>query len=232
MKKTLKPSQAFGVSTWDESRSLCDPVPVFPGSDLDSCCSLSLWDQWKISPTVQTGFLSLSLFTFTHYVCTDASHFAPLQLGIGLISEIWIGFDFTRSPVEVLKRISPADRASAQPVSCFLRQLSEVTRSGCVHTVELIRARDQRDFKYGSSSRLFTPLLFVFKVMAERGARLLLSLFCLTITVSHAEKGKTEIKEHYNFLLRDPPCVRVKVANAWNVCKLMKVQKWVRVTNI
>lgn len=150
--------------------------------------SLSLWDQWKISPTVQTGFLSL--LTFTHYVCTDASHFAPDQLSVGLISEIWIDFDFTRSPVEVLKRISRADRASAQRASCFPRQLSEVTRSGCVHTVELIRARDQKDFKYGLSSRLFTLLSFVFKVMAERGARLLLSLFCLTITVTHAEKGK------------------------------------------
>ncbi len=155
--------------------------------------SLSLWDQWKISPTVQTGFLSLSLLTFTHYVCTDASRFAALQLGAGLISEIWIDFDFTRSPVEVLKPISRADRAPAQPASCFPRQLSEVTRSGCVHTVELIRARDQKEFKYGLSSRLFTLLLFVFKVMAERGARLLLSLFCLTITVSHAEKGKIEL---------------------------------------
>jgi len=40
--------------------------------------------------------------------------------------------------------------------------------------------------------------------MAERGARLLLSLFCLTITLSHADKGKSEIKEHSNFLRCDP----------------------------
>jgi len=86
----------------NESRSLSVPVPVFPGSYLNSCCSLSLSEisEKNISNRPE----SLSLFTFTHYVCTDASHFAILHLGFGLTPQIWIDFDFTRSPVEVLKQ--------------------------------------------------------------------------------------------------------------------------------
>lgn len=98
-----KPFQAFVMAMSNDSWSLSDPVPVFPGSYLNSCCSFSL-SLRSVKKYLQPSGLSLSLFTFTHYVCTDASHFAILQLGFGLISQIWIDFDFTRSPVEVLKR--------------------------------------------------------------------------------------------------------------------------------
>lgn len=163
-------------------------VPIW----IPAALFLSLWDQWKISPTVRTG--SLSLFTFTHYVCTDASHFAPLQLGFGLISEIWIDFDFPRSPVEVLKRRIVSLRTELHVSFGNFRKLLVPDVFTLLNwSVRAIRGILNTDCVRGFSHFF---LKFVFKVMAERGARLLLSLFCLTITVSHAEKGKTVIKEH------------------------------------
>lgn len=144
---------------------------------------------------LQPSGLTLSLFTFTHYVCTDASHFAALQLGFGLISEIWIDFDFPRSPVEVLKRriVSLLTELHVS-FGNFRKLLVPDVFTLLNWSVRAIRGILNTDRVRGFSHFFF--LIFVFKVMAERGARLLLSLFCLTITVSHAEKGKTVIKEH------------------------------------
>jgi len=147
----------------------------------------------SVKKYLQPSGISLSLHLFTLCLHWRLSfRYSPPRLWFNPANMDWLWFYSV-----ACWSFEAADRVSAQRASCFLRQLSEVTRSGCVvHTIELIRARDQGDFKSGSCPRLSTLLLFVFKVMAERGARLLLSLFCLTITLSHADKGKSEIKEH------------------------------------
>lgn len=180
------------MATCNKSAYLCDPFPVFQWSHLNSC-SLSLSPISK--KYLQPSGLTLLVYLHLYSQCVRGRprfRFSAARRRFNVADMDWLWFP--PQPVEVWSRVS---RVSVRRAPCFHRQLSEVTRSGCVCAAEPTRALDRTDFKHGSGPRLLVLVRLVIKVMAER---LLVAVFCLTITLSHAGKGKLDTEALSNFL--------------------------------
>ncbi len=91
-KNGFKAIPGFWGGTWDESWSLCNPAPVFPGSDLNSCCSLSLSLRSVKHISNRPDWLSLSPHLYTlclHWRLSFRSWPAQRWFNLGNMDWLW-----------------------------------------------------------------------------------------------------------------------------------------------